>query len=467
MNHIDGETLSCALLGHPAGHTLSPKLHNLIAHHLGVNMVYTAYDVEPDRLKQAVKGADALGFTGMNVTIPYKQEIIPLLKSIDKTAEKAGAVNTLVRRKKGKGFKGYNTDLPGLMRALASDGVVFRDRKCVVLGAGGAARAVCTMLAMHGASRVIIVNRTITKARELAQTVKKTVGFDAIEALTEENCVDCLKKAGEKAVCFQCTSAGMYPETEQSPVTNSDLYQQMDTAVDLIYNPQETKFLRLAREAGAKGYNGLKMLLYQGIISFELWYDRMVPNEVIDEAYGALLTSLTNKKTIVLIGFMGSGKSTVASVLADKLDELFVDMDAVIESKEKDSITNIIEGRGEPAFREMETKVLRELTGREQLPFILSTGGGVPISDENRKLLHSLGTVVYLKTCPEEVYRRIKDEMNRPLLKTDDPYRTIVAMEEAREEFYNLAADLTIVTDSKTPGEIVDEIIEKVFPKEA
>ena len=165
----NGHTKTCGLIGNPVEHTLSPLIHNHMAERTGMNMVYVPFRVEKDRLEEAVKGAYALNMLGVNVTIPYKSDVMEYLVEIDDLASKIGAVNTLVRTEGG--YKGYNTDMPGLYRAMVSDGVEIKNRNVIILGAGGVARAVAIMLLEKGAAGVIILNRTLERANSVAEAL--------------------------------------------------------------------------------------------------------------------------------------------------------------------------------------------------------------------------------------------------------------------------------------------------------
>ena len=220
------------------------------------------------------------------------------------------------------------------------------------------------------------------------------------------------------------------------------------------------------KEAAARGavtHNGLRMLLYQGVAAFEHWFDVQVTKDMIEEVYQEMRHHLTDKKTIILTGFMGSGKTTIARLLSEMLDEPLIDLDTEIEQRVKTTIEDIFAVRGEEAFRDIETRILKEIASADRLPFILSTGGGVPLREENRKTLRETGTVVYLKTSPEVVYQRTLGDDSRPLLQTDNPLETIIAMEKERDACYRSAADVTIVTDTYSPEEVADRIIKKVF----
>ena len=464
---IDGETLSCGLIAHPASHSLSPLLQNVLASRMGINLSYSAYDVWPDDLETALKGADALGFLGLNISVPFKEAVIPFLDGVDDDARRLRAVNTLYRSRDAEGFIGANTDITGLRDAFERTRVSVRDRKVIVIGAGGAARSICALLAMEGAERIYLLNRTKDRAERLAAGLKAELGYDRVTVLGLDEYRQIPALRGERYLCCQCTNIGMYPDTKRSPIEDESFFAQIEAAFDVIYRPVETKFLRMAKEAGAHTDNGLKMLLYQGVRSFELWCHCTVPEEIIGDAYAELERALTHKTSVVLIGFMGSGKTTISRLLADRLGEQRLDSDAEIERRVNTTVQDIFAVRGEGAFRAIETRILRELAGEEREPFVLSTGGGVPMKEENRSILHEIGTVIWLKTSPEEIYRRVKDDDSRPLLETGDKYQTIVDMGNARAEDYETAADVIVTTDGKTPEEITEEILMIIASRES
>lgn len=263
---IDGKTRTCGLIGNPVEHTLSPVIHNTLAERLGHNMVYVPFLVEEGRVAEAVKGAYALNLLGMNVTVPYKSEVINSLKEIDPLAENIGAVNTLVRTEGG--YKGYNTDMEGLYRAMESEGIRIKGEDIILLGAGGAARAVAYLCASKGAATVYMLNRTIDKAQAVAGEVNRATGAEVIVPMA---LADYGKLPDRQFLAIQGTSVGLFPNVEDVVIADKEFYRKIHTGFDLIYSPWETKFMRLVKENGGKAYNGIKMLLYQGIIAYELW----------------------------------------------------------------------------------------------------------------------------------------------------------------------------------------------------
>lgn len=282
---IDGLTKTCGLIGNPVEHTLSPVIHNALAELTGKNLVYVPFHVK-ENLTGAVAGAYALSVQGLNVTVPYKEQVLPALAAIDDLAAKIGAVNTLVRGPEG--YIGYNTDMPGLYRAMQSDGVHVDGEEVIILGAGGVARAVAVML-YDKAARIYILNRTVEKAAVIAKEVNGYAGREVAIAMT-------LSEHGmlpdKKYIVIQATNVGMYPDTNKAVVEDETFYARVSTGYDLIYNPAKTLFMQKVEQAGGKAYNGLKMLLYQGIIAYELWNDCEIPEDMAEQVYTRLRESL-------------------------------------------------------------------------------------------------------------------------------------------------------------------------------
>ena len=234
----------------------------------------------------------------------------------------------------------------------------------------------------------------------------------------------------------------------------------------MVYRPLETKFMKLTAEAGAKAVSGLKMLLYQAIDAYELWFESelfaemqksgedkktdaeqkavKISKEQADEIYKSLVMEVTGARNIILEGFMGSGKTTVSEILADKLDLELLDTDAAIVEAEGRSISDIFETDGEESFRDMETALLETASSEHFREMVISLGGGLVLRKENRELLQELGKVVYLRTKPETVYERVRYDDSRPLLKTADPLSTIRKMQSDRGSIYELAADFRV-----------------------
>ncbi len=280
---IDGHTRTCGLIGNPVEHTMSPVIHNSLAEKLSHNLVYVPFKVEEGQILSAVEGAAALNLLGLNVTVPYKSQVMEGLVQVDELAKKIGAVNTLVRTEGG--FKGYNTDMPGLYRAMRSEGIELEGEEAVLLGAGGAARAVAFLCADRGASKVYMLNRSLEKAREVAGEVNQKTGRECIYPMALS---DYRELPDRKFLAIQATSVGLYPDVDRSVIEDRDFYRKIHTGYDLIYKPSTTRFMKLVKDNGGQAFHGLKMLLYQGIIAYELWNGVSVSEEMALEVYEIL-----------------------------------------------------------------------------------------------------------------------------------------------------------------------------------
>ncbi len=441
------------VIGNPIKHTLSPVIHNNLSELMDINAVYTAFNVEED-LGAAIGSAYSLGIKGLNITVPYKQEVMQYCTEIDELAEKIGAVNTLVRT--DSGFKGYNTDMPGLARALKSKGVSLEGRKIIVLGAGGAARAVCTMLVSEGADTIYLVNRTIAKAEAISSQYENIVPVAQ---------ADYKSIPDDRYIFIQCTSLGL-KEGDGLLIDDDEFYKMADYGYDLIYNPAVTPFISKLNSLGIQTDNGLSMLLYQGIIAYEYWFNVSVSDEISGKVYEKLQQALEDgtslNQNVVLIGYMGSGKTTVGKAIAEKYGMVFLDTDDLIVKTTGKTIPEIFEESGEQGFRDIETELLRKISSLGFLNTVISTGGGIVLRAENAELLKKIGKVNYLKATPETTFERVKGDTNRPLLKAEDEEglrARITQMISDRMSKYEAAADVTIVTDDGDLNRVIKDIM--------
>lgn len=469
---IDGKTRLIGLIGNPVEHTLSPVIHNGISERMQCASVYVPFKVEEVGLAQAVQGAYELNILGMNVTVPHKNQVIESLVDIDEAAKKIGAVNTLVRMDSSKGYKGYNTDMLGLRRQIFEDGISLKDKTVVILGAGGAAKAVVYMCLLEQANKIYLLNRTKEKSDAIAESMNEIATemfLDAMENMEEDGKTLCCNRIipmaladyhkilEEDLIVFQATSIGLSPNVEDVVLEDAAFYQKVQIGVDLIYNPANTKFMQLVTEHGGKAYNALKMLLYQGVIAYELWHDIKVSQDIIEDIYTDLKRCVYPKDNIVLIGFMGSGKTTVGVELAKRMNMNFIDTDAYIEEKAGKSITDIFAQDGEEAFRKLETEVL--ITLRDTVSnTVFSTGGGMPLRAENAGLLKEIGKVFYLTAANQVIYDRVKDNNKRPLLQGENPYGKICELMKQRKPLYEAAADVLVDTNSNDLEEVIQAI---------
>ena len=274
---IDSSTKLYCLIGHPISKSLSPEIHNYSFDKNNINAKYVALDVPKESLKQAVEGIRHLGIGGVNVTIPHKVDIIKYLDELDEEAELLGAVNT-VKNENGK-LIGYNTDGRGFVNVLKDKGIEIKNKSIVILGAGGAARAISIMLAREGIKEITIFNRTLQKAKVIIDEIADK--FPKVKGLcnTLEDNQSNLKNTD---ILINCTSIGMYPNSEEMPIDPKVL--SSDTIVcDIVYKPLETKLLKSAKELGQTTIDGLNMLIYQGILSEEIWLERSIDKEKVIE----------------------------------------------------------------------------------------------------------------------------------------------------------------------------------------
>lgn len=271
---INGKTIQLGVIGSPIEHTFSPAIHNFIAECEGDNCVYGAWRVEREKLGDAVGGVRAMNIRGINVTIPHKIEIMRYLDEISEQAKLLGSVNTVVNR--GGKLCGYNTDADGFYKALMTITDTVRDKNILIIGAGGVVKPVLIRLIRENPKSVTLLNRTKEKAAAMCEAVKKQTGY---EVLTE-------MKESKYDIVVNTTSAGMMPQTDVLPIDSIDGIDSLefigkDTAVfDMIYNPEETLFLKQARECGAKTLNGLDMLINQAVLAYELFLDKKLPEDL-------------------------------------------------------------------------------------------------------------------------------------------------------------------------------------------
>ncbi len=272
--NINGQTKLVGLIGYPVEHSLSPAMHNSAFAALNLSWCYVPLPVHPDRLGEAVAGLQALSFVGANVTVPHKEAVMSYLDEVIPEAQAIGAVNTIVVRD-GQGI-GYNTDWQGFLTALSEGGFDPHGKRAVVLGAGGAARAVVYALVQAGA-QVTVLNRTLARAQALVRDFSPLFPALSLTLQTLE------EQTAEAHLLVNATPVGTWPEVDQSPWPEDLAFPGHLTVFDLVYNPHQTKLLQQARAAGAKDIGGLGMLVHQGAVAFELWTGEKAPVETMYE----------------------------------------------------------------------------------------------------------------------------------------------------------------------------------------
>ena len=268
---ITSQTKTIALIGHPIAHSRSPEMHNAALQYYNLPYVYLAYDISIEQFSDAINGMKALGFIGWNVTIPHKVRIMEHLDECAVDASEIGAVNTVVRQ--DQKWIGYNTDGMGYLRSLKEEGKIdVKGKRVVILGAGGAARAVGYALATSAVEQIVVANRTLSKAEQLAKHLEKWTKTDV------RPIYDCKQAIQEAALVVNTTSVGMHPHVNDCPIDPTWLHEDLLVS-DLIYEPRQTALLQAASSIGAKTHNGLGMLIHQAAYAFELWLGKQAPIE--------------------------------------------------------------------------------------------------------------------------------------------------------------------------------------------
>lgn len=423
------------VFGDPIGHSLSPKLHHSYFSLSHLDGDYFAVRVSTTQLQEAIDCVKGYA-KGVNLTIPLKEAVIPILDEIDQTAQKIGAVNTL-SFENGK-VKGYNTDFDGIVSALLKQGVSLQGKRALILGNGGAAKAflaVCSQFTKD----ITVAGRNREKVTAFCQnTPAKPILLREV--------------SGGFDVVFNATSLGMGEQIGSSPLTFSQL-KDCGFLFDAVYNPQKTNFLTLGNLWGKAGINGLWMLIYQGLKAQQIW-GNPVEDSYADAIFNTLKTAFTKrKKNLVLIGYMGSGKTTVGKEIALRSGMPFYDTDTLLEELMGDTISHIFETKGEPYFREQESKLAETIADLNAS--VISTGGGIVKNSENIRHLKKNGRVVFLNPPILELEKRLTGDTSRPLLKDPDNFRKLY--EQRLELYQNSADNIITATDAKeSAGEILE-----------
>lgn len=408
------------LIGEKLGHSFSADIHKMLE-----TGDYTPTEIAPDKLEEFLIQRD---FSAINVTIPYKQKVIPYLHYIDDTARDIGAVNTVVNR--GGLLYGYNTDFYGLTKLVKKTAGDISGKTVVILGSGGTSKTAFAVAKSLGAADIYRVSRT---GKE--------------DSVTYEYMYDNLCGAD---IIINTTPAGMYPDCENTPVC-LDKFTNLSAVTDVIFNPLSTDLVLAARGKGIPAEGGLYMLVAQAVAASEHFASVTYPPDTVDEIYKKILLS---KRNIVLTGMPGSGKTTVGKLLAEKTGKRFVDIDAEIVSAAGCEITEIFAKHGEEYFRNIETDITKKISALSGV--IISCGGGTVLRDENVHALRRNGMLFFI------------DRPLSQLIPTSD--RPLASNEEAIKKRYYERIDRYISTcDIRVPvkgkARTVAEYIRKEFYK--
>lgn len=402
------------LLGETLKHSFSKQIHELIS-----DINYELIELTLDEVHTFMSQKD---FKAINVTIPYKETVIPYLDSIDERATRIKAVNTIVN-KDGKLY-GYNTDYQGFMYLVEHHNIMVENQVVAILGSGGTSKTASVVVEDLKAKKIYHVSRNASD---------KNISYDELYL-----------KANEIDVIINTTPVGMYPNVDDS-VIDIKKFEKCHSVIDVIYNPLNTRLLQEAKACGKNVVNGLEMLIVQGIIAHQYFMNK----EYDDALFDNIISKLTNdKQNIVLIGMPTCGKSTIAKELANILNKPLIDIDSLIEERTQMSIPDIFEKYGEPHFREIEASITKEvsiLNGQ-----IIACGGGIIKNEKNIDNLRLNGVIIFIDRDIELLF----SDDSRPLSNDIDKLRNLY---QERYPLYTKYADYHI-----SNNQTIDEAIKKI-----
>ena len=389
--------LKCGLLGEKLGHSYSPQIHSMLA-----DYEYKLFEKSPEELEAFLKSGE---FDGLNVTIPYKKAVMPYCTELSPTAAQIGSVNTIVRRSDGSLY-GDNTDAFGFENLILHNGIEVKGKKALVLGTGGASVTAQAVLKNLGASEVVVISRR---------------GEDNYENIA---------KHADAEIVANTTLVGMYPNNGKAAVDLTQ-FPKLSGVLDVVYNPARTALLLQAERLGIPCAGGLYMLVSQAKRSCELFTGKSIPDSEIDRIECVLSHQMQN---IVIIGMPGSGKTTVSTMLAEKLGRKIFDTDTIVSETAGMTIPEIFAVQGEAGLRRLETEATAEvgkLSGN-----IISTGGGVVTVADNYGLLHQNGVIVWIERDTNKLARD-----GRPISLSSDLNELYAARLPLYDRFADIKAD--------------------------
>lgn len=394
-------------IGEHLTHSFSKEIHGQLQDYL-----YELKEIPMGTLDQFMTQRD---FKAINVTMPYKQDVIPFLKEMGDTATAIGAVNTIVNR--GGQLYGYNTDFGGMKDLIQHTGIDIKGKKVLIFGTGGTSKTAMAVAEYMGAASVQKVSRS-PKPGVLTYAQAMESHLDA-------------------QVLINTTPKGMFSRESGMPM-DPGLFSSLQGVVDAVYNPLRTEFVLKAQSMGVPAAGGLYMLVRQAVLASEIFLDTKYPDTITEEVYKRIKTG---KENIVLTGMPGSGKTTVGKLLAKELNRPYVDTDALIENKTGMTPAQIIDTQGEQAFRDAETEAIREISQKNGC--VIATGGGAILRSENIQHLRTNGKLFFLDRPVEQLI----PTGDRPLSSTKE---AILQRYQERYPIYTATADV-IIKNGNTP----------------
>ena len=408
------------LIGEKLSHSFSKEIHEALT-----DYTYEIRELTPDEVAPFLAARE---FEGINVTIPYKEKVIPHLDEISDAARLMGAVNT-IKKVDGR-LIGDNTDFYGMSEMIRRAGISLEGKKVLILGTGGTSKTSRAVASAMGAREIVIVSRTASSS---------TVTYE--EAVTSHS---------DAEIIINTTPVGMYPNTDAAPI-DIGRFPNLSGVIDAIYNPLRTRLILAAEKRGIPATGGLMMLILQAARAAEIFLGKKLDGENVEKVAKSIFES---KENIVLIGMPGCGKSTIGKALSDATGRPLIDTDTVIEEMTGKHPADIIRESGEDAFRDIETQATREVSKRSGI--IIATGGGIVKRSENIPLLHQNGKIIYLN-CPVDELPVTPD---RPL---SSSRAAIEKLFLTRNLLYTLAANATVNVSHKNPPETTANEILKIF----
>lgn len=405
------------LIGEKLGHSFSKDIHERIAD-------YT-FDLIPLSKEKFKTFMEKKEFTALNVTIPYKKDVIPYLDEMDEHAKAIGAVNTIVNRD-GK-LKGYNTDFTGFLYMVKKHNVHMEGKKVLIIGNGGASAAIQAVVQHESAGSMVIVDVVPGNG---------AISYDEM-----------FSSHLDAEIIINTSPIGMYPRIGNAPIDIS-MFHKCEAVLDVIYNPILTRLCFEAQEMDIKRVNGLEMLIAQAKQSVEFFLDKSIDDQIIDDIYQDMLRERCN---IVLIGMPSAGKTTIGKMLENRMQKEFIDLDDIIIEKAGKSIPEIFEESGEAGFRAIETEAAIEVSKLNNK--IIATGGGTIKHKVNMDYLRQNGITIFID---RDVDKLISSDPNRPLSKSSD---ALAKMHAERLPLYQKYAAYVAVNNSDIES-TVTEIVE-------
>lgn len=387
-------------IGKKLTHSFSKEIHARLADYKYELIELLEEEIEPFFRKK--------NFEAINVTIPYKQTVIPYLDSVSEIAQRIGAVNTIVNR--GGKLYGYNTDYYGLKALIERVGSELHGKKVLILGTGGTSKTARVVASDLGAAEIITVSR------------RKTDEYIDYE--------DAVTAHADAQIILNTTPSGMYPDCESKPI-DASAFPQLEGVIDAVYNPLCTNLILDAKEKGIKAEGGLYMLVMQAVVAVEKFLDTKIEKDIADRVFASVYAA---KENVVLTGMPGSGKSTVGKQLAIEGYE-FIDTDAEIEKRCGCTVRELITAKGEAYFRDLETEVIRDAASKSCR--IIAAGGGTVLKDENIRALKRNGKIFFLDADPS----RLHAASDRLLCDTEEK---LAKLYTERIGLYRKTADVTV-----------------------